>query len=161
MKRKKTWLPYNKVLHCSSNQHESQCTKNNLPIRSLSPRWVGSWVHKVKISSLSGDKTIYHWYILRQWIALKVFSDWLLKLQISFAIHLQATHTGFAPENILTVAGLKETKSSFCVILSHCFSFHQNKYSLPCWWLVLDIYLTTSWLSKYPPLATPTLVNSF
>ena len=66
----------------------------------------------------------YHWYILRQWIALKVFSDWLLKLQISFAIHLQVTHTGFAPENILTVAGLKETKSSFCVILSHCFSFH-------------------------------------
>ena len=49
---------------------------------------------------------------------------WLLKLQISFAIHLQATHTGFAPENILAVAGLKESKSSFCVILSHCFSFH-------------------------------------
>ena len=30
-------------------------------------------------------------YILKQWIALKVRSDWLVKLQISIAIYLRAT----------------------------------------------------------------------
>ena len=34
---------------------------------------------------------IYNWYILKQWIALKVRSDWLVKLRISFAIYLRAT----------------------------------------------------------------------
>ena len=37
-------------------------------------------------------------YILKQWIVMKVHSDWLLKLGISFAIHFGATHVGFAPE---------------------------------------------------------------
>ena len=32
-------------------------------------------------------------------------SDWLLKLQISFVIHLRATRAGFASENIVSVAG--------------------------------------------------------
>ena len=30
-------------------------------------------------------------HILKQWIALKVRSDWLVKLRISFAIYLRAT----------------------------------------------------------------------
>ena len=51
-------------------------------------------------------------------------SDWLIKLQISFAIHLRATPVGFVPENIVIVAGIYELKSSFCDILSHCFSIH-------------------------------------
>ena len=44
--------------------------------------------------------------ILIQWTALKARSDWLLKLRISFDIHLQATRAGFAPENIVIVAGI-------------------------------------------------------
>ena len=32
----------------------------------------------------------------------------------SFAIHLRAMATGFAPISIVIVAGLKELKSSFC-----------------------------------------------
>ena len=42
-------------------------------------------------------------YILKQWIALKARSDWLLNLRISFAIHLRATRVGFALENIASV----------------------------------------------------------
>ena len=41
-----------------------------------------------------------------QWTALKARSDWLIKLRISFDIHLQATRAGFAPENIVIVAGI-------------------------------------------------------
>ena len=36
-------------------------------------------------------------FILKQWIVLKArSSDWLLKLRISFAIHLRATRAEFA-----------------------------------------------------------------
>lgn len=38
--------------------------------------------------------------ILKQLIALKARSNWLLKLQISFALHFRATRVGFAPENL-------------------------------------------------------------
>ena len=38
-----------------------------------------------------------------QRITLKVRSHWLLKLGISFAIHIRATRAGFAPENIVIV----------------------------------------------------------
>ena len=31
-------------------------------------------------------------HIVKQWIALNVCSDWLLRLQIFFAIHLRATN---------------------------------------------------------------------
>ena len=53
-------------------------------------------------------------------MALKAPSDWLLKLRI-FALHLRATRAGFAPENIVIVAGINELKSSFLAtgILSH------------------------------------------
>ena len=55
-----------------------------------------------------------HKYILKQWIALKVRSDWLLKLQISFAIYLWSTDKCHAPSR----AGINSLKSSFCAILS-------------------------------------------
>ena len=48
-----------------------------------------------------------------QWIALKAHSDWLLKLRISFAIHLRTTCTGFAPKTVVIVAGIKELKITF------------------------------------------------
>ena len=35
-------------------------------------------------------------YLLKQWIALKVRSDWLVKLRISFAIYLRATREKMA-----------------------------------------------------------------
>ena len=38
-----------------------------------------------------------------QWIALKAHSDWLLKLRISFDIHLRATCTGFVPKTVVIV----------------------------------------------------------
>lgn len=38
--------------------------------------------------------------ILKQLIALKARSNWLLKLQISFALHFRAARVGFAPENL-------------------------------------------------------------
>ena len=37
---------------------------------------------------------------LKGWIALKVPSDWLLKLRKSFAIHIRATRPGFHPKNL-------------------------------------------------------------
>ena len=51
--------------------------------------------------------------MLKPWIVLKTRSDWLLKLQIAFAIHLRATRAGLKPENIVIVAGINEIKSSF------------------------------------------------
>ena len=38
-----------------------------------------------------------YWYILKQWIALKTRSDWLVKLRISCAIYLRATWQKMAP----------------------------------------------------------------
>ena len=38
------------------------------------------------------------------------------------AIHLPAIHTQFAPEIVAIFARIKELKSSFCAILSHCLS---------------------------------------
>ena len=57
-------------------------------------------------------------------MALKARSDWLLKLWISFAIHLHAMRARFVPENIVIVARINELKSHFCGILSHCFSIY-------------------------------------
>ena len=48
-------------------------------------------------------------------------ADWLLKLRTSFAIHLRAIRAEFASENVAIFAGIK---SSFCAILSHCFSIY-------------------------------------
>ena len=73
-----------------------------------------------------GQLSISH----NQWIALKAHSDWLLKLRISFAIHLRTTSTGFAPKTVLIVAGIKELKSPFCATI------HLNVR-----WLVVGGYL--------------------
>ena len=43
-------------------------------------------------------------------------SDWLLELQISFAIHLRAITAGFAPKNNVIVAGIKEFKNHLFVV---------------------------------------------
>ena len=52
-------------------------------------------------------------YLLKQWIALKKRSVWLLKLWIASAIHLQAICAGFAYENVVFVAGIHQLKSYF------------------------------------------------
>ena len=57
-------------------------------------------------------------------MVLNATADWLLKLRISFAIHLRAIRAEFAPENVVIFAGINELKSSFCAILSHCFSIY-------------------------------------
>ena len=61
-------------------------------------------------------------HILKQWIALNSRAHWLVKLRISCAIHLRAIRVRFALENRVIVAGINELKSSYCAILSHCFS---------------------------------------
>ena len=48
--------------------------------------------------------------VLKQGIVLKVRSDWLLKLRISFAIHLRGTRVEFAPKIVVIVAGTDELK---------------------------------------------------
>ena len=48
--------------------------------------------------------------ILKQRKALKTHPDWLPKIRISFAILLEATRARFAPENIVTVAGINQLK---------------------------------------------------
>ena len=53
----------------------------------------------------------------------KACFDWLLKLLISFSVHLKATHMWLLPKNILILASQnKWVKSSFFLISSHCFS---------------------------------------
>ena len=48
---------------------------------------------------------------------------------------------GFAPQNIVIVAQINEFKSSFCAILSLCFS-------ILCQWLAVDFNFTASQLSN-------------
>ena len=78
-------------------------------------------------------------HTVKQWLALKACSDWLLKVQISFVIHLQASQAGFAPENILNLTGTNELKSSFCAILTHCFNItlYYSDFSPQCQWPVV------------------------
>ena len=47
-------------------------------------------------------------------------------LNILCLIHLWATHIGYVPKgNIIEiVAGINELRSSFCVVLFHCFSVY-------------------------------------
>lgn len=47
---------------------------------------------------------ITFWYTLKQWIVLNTRADWLLKLPVPFAIHLQAIHVEFAPETVVIFA---------------------------------------------------------
>ena len=42
-----------------------------------------------------------------------MYSNWLFKLWISFAIHCSAMHVGSVPENIVVVLGINELKSFF------------------------------------------------
>ena len=49
-------------------------------------------------------------FLLKQGIVLKARSDWLLKLRISFAIHLRGTCAEFAPKIVVIVAGTDELK---------------------------------------------------
>ena len=49
-------------------------------------------------------------FLLKQGIVLKARSDWLLKLLISFAIHLRGTRAEFAPKIVVIVAGTDELK---------------------------------------------------
>lgn len=41
---------------------------------------------------------------------------------VPFVIQLWVTCMGLLLENVVTVTGINELKSSFCIILSHCFS---------------------------------------
>ena len=55
----------------------------------------------MKALRFNGMENIRLKYMLKQWIALKVRSDWLAKLLISCAIYLRATSEFFAPSHEL------------------------------------------------------------
>ena len=44
---------------------------------------------------------------------------------------------GFAPENVVLVAGMNEVKSSFCAISFHCFSSGS-------WWVFISPRVTST-----------------
>ena len=54
--------------------------------------------------------------ILCHWMTLNALANWLLKLRLSFDIHLRAIRAEFAPENVVIFAGINDLKSSFCAI---------------------------------------------
>ena len=87
----------------------------------ISWRAEGGGEEVTRIPSLGNSNTKY---ILKQWMALEARSDWLLNLRLSFAIHLRSTCAGFAPENIMIVAGINELKSSFCATSSRYFRIY-------------------------------------
>ena len=60
----------------------------------------------------------------KQWIAFNARADWPLKHRICIAIHLRAIRAESAPGNVVIFAEINELKSSFCAILSHCFSIY-------------------------------------
>ena len=80
--------------------------------------------------------------MLKQWIALKAHTDWLVKLQITFAIYLRATrradlHPWQAKKSsklifcgVYYLPVLVYTKTTIAVI---------NNYSPQCRWLTVDI----------------------
>lgn len=45
-------------------------------------------------------------YILKQWKVFHVHADWLLKLWITFAIHLRATRMELGPGNVVIFSGI-------------------------------------------------------
>lgn len=64
--------------------------------------------HRKVIDGIITSLDSKHKLILKQWIALKVHSFWLKKFLISFINHLRSTCMGLAPENIVTVARIRE-----------------------------------------------------
>ena len=79
-------------------------------------------------------------YIPKQWIGLKMCSDWLLKLQ-NFCYPPLSNSYGFALKNIAIVEGINELKSSFeqyylTVVVYTQFKHisFQNIYSPQCQW---------------------------
>ena len=122
-------------------------------------------------------KNIVCWYIVKQWIALKVRSDWLVELWITFAIYLRATrgkkwHLGLHPWQLkksskLIFSGVYYllacvTAASPLIFLRGEAAVTQTNYLsvLVCQWPAVDVYFSALQLSKYPLLATSTPVNS-
>ena len=59
---------------------------------------------------------------LKQWIALKAHSDWLVKLQITFAIYLRATWEKIASQ-FASVASEEIIQINYLwCLLSYCFN---------------------------------------
>ena len=63
--------------------------------------------------NMNRNNLFYYIHVLKQWIALNGCADWLLKLRISFAIHLRAIRVEFAPENVVIFAGINELNHLF------------------------------------------------
>ena len=74
--------------------------------------------HAIKVMMLSRYISI----ILKQWIALKAHSDWLVKLQITFAIYLRATWEKIASQ-FASVASEEIIQINYLwCLLSYCFN---------------------------------------
>ena len=114
-------------------------------------------------------------FILKQWIALEVRIDWLLKVQISLVNMFTKTVDSFESARWLDTQTsdvvYNSHPSNACGIYAHiycdrsrnnrffCYAislFYQilKQLSRHCHRLAVDICLAASWLSKYPPLTT-------
>ena len=92
--------------------------------------------------------------------SVKVHSNWLVKLRISFTIYLQATrekgHPGLHPWHVK-----KSSKLSFCGIyyLTTVLVYTKTTIHLSVGGSAVDIYLAASQLGKYPMQGTDTEVK--
>ena len=76
--------------------------------------------------------------ILKQRIALKARSDWLLELRISFAVYLRGTREKMTSRFAsVTSEEIIQINFLWC-ILSHCVSIYQNNYLPQCRWLEVN-----------------------
>ena len=88
-------------------------------------------------------------------------SGWPLKYWISFAIHLWVTLMRFMPKNFVIIAGIHELKSYFCAMLSHCFLYIKQLFTLQS--VACSGYFTCKTFKqqgKHPPPATFIEVNN-
>ena len=71
-------------------------------------------------------------------------ADWLLKLRISFAIHLRAIRAEFVPENVVISAGINGLNSSFCVDGASLIASFALAFALPGFCLAWLLLFTVS-----------------
>ena len=80
--------------------------------------------------------------MLKQWIALKLRSDWLLKAPNVLRYSPASNSCRICVHDNGIFVGNTDFQSSFWAILCQFFSTYLNNYSLWCRWLAVDIYLT-------------------
>ena len=104
-------------------------------------------------------KNIKYSHILKQWIAFKARSDWLLNPNILCYSPLSNSH-GLCVWKYCHRCRNNWVNSPFFARLPRCVFYILNNSSSQSLWLAVDIYLAASWVGKFPSLATSSLVGS-